>query len=69
MAGFEPQKLQQTFKLPDNVQATTVIAIGYQTETNVIEIDELKQRELAERQRMPLSELCFTGEWGQGFSA
>lgn len=69
MAGFDPQKLKQTFKLPETVQATTVIAIGYRTEIDVIEADELKQRELAERQRMPLEELCFTGEWGKGFSA
>jgi nitroreductase len=69
MAGFDPQKLIRTFKLPETVQATTVIAVGYQTEMDVIEIDELKQRELAERQRMPLDELCFAGEWGQGFSA
>jgi len=69
MAGFFPQPLKETFKLPDSVEATTVIAVGYQTEdTNVIEVDELKQRELAERQRTPLSELCFTGEWGQDFS-
>ncbi|MEK7991702.1 MAG: nitroreductase family protein [Thiotrichaceae bacterium] len=69
MAGFDPQKLKQTFKLPETVQATTVIAVGYQTEMDVIEIDELKQRELAERQRMSLDQLCFAGEWGQGFSA
>jgi len=51
------------------IKQTTVIEVGYQTEMDVIEIDELKQRELAERQRMSLDQLCFAGEWAQGFSA
>ncbi len=67
MAGFDPEKIQQTFALPETVTITSVIAIGYQAEIDVIEDDELKQRELVARERKPLNEICFEGEWEKGF--
>lgn len=62
MGGFDPEKAKAAFSLPDNVTAMAMVAVGYQASPDSLD-GELQQREIAERTRLPLTELCFDGQW------
>jgi len=64
MAGFEPEKVISTFKLPAHFKPMASIALGYPGEVSSLPPD-LQERETAARSRHPLSSFVFTGEWGQ----
>lgn len=66
MIGILPEKAREAFQIPDGVQATTGMAIGYVAKPEHMS-DLLKQRDTAPRTRKPLSEFVFTGEWGKSF--
>lgn len=63
MAGFDAKKAVEVFKIPDNVRAAAMIALGYHGEIDHLPI-ELKRRELAKRTRKELSEFVFQGSYG-----
>lgn len=58
MAGFSPGLITQKFKIPEEFQPFTAIAIGY---------SEGSDKNLTPRVRKPMSELCMSGEWGEPF--
>jgi nitroreductase len=64
MAGIEPDRAKEIFALPDGWEAVAGIAIGYPGDPNSLP-DMLRQRELEERTRKPLSSFVFTGTWGK----
>ncbi len=64
MAGILPDRVRELYGLPKNVEAWTALAIGYKGDSQKLP-DALKQRDLAPRQRKPLSQFVFTGKWGQ----
>jgi nitroreductase len=64
MAGFEPDKVISTFKLPDNFKPMAAIALGYPGEVSSLSPD-LQAKELAPRTRQPLANFVFTGAWGK----
>jgi len=67
MGGFDADQTKQLFKLPDTCTPMSVIAVGYQAELEHL-TDDLKQTELRERSRKPLSECFYFGEkWPQTF--
>jgi nitroreductase len=63
MAGIEPEKARATFAIPDGYDAVAGIALGYPGDPASLP-DQLRERELAPRQRNPLSSFVFTGTWG-----
>jgi len=63
MIGILPDKAREVYQIPPDFEAWTALAIGYRTDPEGLP-EELKKRELAPRQRKPLSEFVFTGEWG-----
>jgi nitroreductase len=63
MGGFDPQKAQELFGIPSDFTCMSMIAIGYQTDPQILE-EKYQERELAERHRKPLEEVFFTGRWG-----
>lgn len=67
MGGFEPTKVTEVFNIPPDFTAMAVVAVGYQAELNVLD-EQLKERELKERERLPLSKLFFEGDWKNPFS-
>jgi nitroreductase len=67
MGGFDPQKVQEQFKLPDDCQPIAVIALGYQTDIDGLD-DEFKEAEAAARSRANLSERFYNGTWGEGIN-
>lgn len=53
MAGIDPEKARKIFNIPEGFEAVAGIAIGYAGEPNSLP-DQLKERELAPRERKPL---------------
>jgi nitroreductase len=66
MAGFDPAAFREAFSVPDDVEMIAMISLGYPGDVNALD-DALRERELAPRVRLPLSEIAFEGAWGKGF--
>jgi nitroreductase len=63
MAGFNVEAARQRFAVPEGWEPVSVIALGYPGDPGSLD-DTLRQRELAQRQRKPLSSFVFSGTWG-----
>lgn len=68
IGGFELQKTIDQFAIPANLQPMVFIAIGHPTEDVDHLLDEHQQAEKAQRQRNPLSDHVFAGQWGNPYS-
>ncbi len=64
MAGIDPEKARQIFGIPEGYEAVAGIALGYPGDPASLP-DQLRERELAPRERKPLDAFVFTGRWGQ----
>jgi nitroreductase len=60
MAGFDQAKAKEVFGLTEDQGLGAVIAVGYQAEPSTITNDQMLQREIAPRERKPLSEIALT---------
>ena len=60
MAGFDHEAARQTFFLTDDHILGAVIAIGHQDDPSAIANEQMREREVASRQRKPLSEIALT---------
>ena len=63
MAGIEVDKIRTTFAVPQGWDPVSGIAVGYPGDPASLP-EQLRQRELAERVRKPLSSFVFSGTWG-----
>jgi len=66
MSGFDADAARLAFHVPAQCACLAMIAVGYQTNADVLENDGMKKMETAERDRKPLKEKFFFGDWGQG---
>ena len=64
MAGFSPEKARETYNIPETHDPVAAIAIGYLGDPNTLP-DDLRERELKQSTRKPLSDFVFTGKWGE----
>lgn len=64
MAGLFPDKVKQTYGVPDGFEAVTAVALGYPGDPARLP-EDLARRELAERSRKPLGSFVFEGVWGR----
>ncbi len=62
MAGIIPEKAKELYKIPQDSEAWTGLAIGYHGDPAQFP-EELKERDEAPRQRKHLSQFVFTGKW------
>ncbi len=62
MGGIFPDKAREVYGIPDDFEAVTGIAVGYLSEDEN-SLEELKKRDLSPRERRPISETIFTGQW------
>jgi nitroreductase len=62
MGGFDADKARASFKVPERYQILPMVTVGYQAPVDALS-DEVKERELAARNRQPLGELFFDGAW------
>lgn len=63
MAGFVIEKARADLKIPSGYEPVAMIAVGYPGELSALP-DYLQQRELKPRERKPLTEIAFSGQWG-----
>lgn len=63
MAGFYPQKATDSFAIPPEFTVATIMALGYAGDPAMLD-DDLKAKEIAPRIRKPLSDIVFSGNWG-----
>ncbi|MFZ4521734.1 MAG: nitroreductase family protein [Bacteroidales bacterium] len=63
MGGFSVEKARELFDITEDYQPLTVIAIGYIGDPESLP-EKLKQREIQQRSRKQLSEMVFSGKFG-----
>ncbi|OTP74842.1 nitroreductase family protein [Caballeronia sordidicola] len=66
MSGFDTNAFRETFSPPDDVEVIAMIAVGHPGDPATLD-DALRERELAPRARVALSEIAFDGAWGKAF--
>ncbi|GHA53706.1 nitroreductase family protein [Pontibacter akesuensis] len=64
MGGYDAARAQVVLGIPEGFEPVAMGAVGYAGDPESLP-EGLKTRELAPRQRKPLSELAFKGEWNQ----
>jgi len=60
MAGFSHETARRLLEIPENYALGSVIALGNQGEPSALPNPKLVERELAPRERKPLSEIAFS---------
>jgi nitroreductase len=65
MAGFDRQRAQRELNIPEDFEPAAAVALGYAGKPEDLELENHRKMEAAKRQRKPLSELAFSGTWGQ----
>lgn len=65
MAGFDEDKIKESFNIPEKHTVYAIISLGYQDTEDKLE-EPFLSREKAERIRKPLNENFFFGQWGKG---
>jgi len=68
MIGIQPDRARELYEIPDGSEAVTGIAIGYAGDPGVLP-DDLKERDLAPRERKSRNDFVFGGSWGRPFDA
>lgn len=63
MAGYDAERARELLGVPDGHEPMAMIAVGYEGEAERLD-EQLRERELAPRQRKPLSEVAFAGRFG-----
>lgn len=64
MGGVDPEKVRETYGIPEGWHAMTACAVGYAGDIGQLS-EKLRELEQAERTRMPLHEFIFADQWGQ----
>ena len=67
MGGFDSDRARRLFSIPDRYIPMSMMAVGYQLPPEKIP-EELRERELADRHRRPLTDNFFEHQWGKGVS-
>ena len=62
MGGFDAARAQAAFAVPEQFTLMAMVTIGYAASADILP-DDLRERELAARERRPLGELFFNGVW------
>jgi nitroreductase len=69
VGGFDEDAVRAAFALPDDALPVVAIAVGHLGDVADLP-EELQVRETRPRRRRPLTELVFSGTWGEpAFSA
>mgnify|MGYP002623210814 CR=1 FL=1 len=63
MAGINLSKTKQVYGIPDSHHPLTAVAIGYAGQPSDAQDDQLAERDSTPRERKPLDEIVFQGQW------
>lgn len=64
MIGIHPERVRETFSVPEDFQPLTALAIGYAGEPGSLPA-EILARDSRPRERRPIREFVFSETWGQ----
>jgi nitroreductase len=64
MAGIEVDKTREALSIPQGYDPVAGFALGYPGEAEQLP-DQLRDRELAQRERKPAEAFVYEGKWGQ----
>ena len=67
MGGFDSDQAKARFNIPADYTCMAMIAVGHPAPAEGLP-DALRHKELATRERKPLSQIVFEGGWAQGFA-
>ncbi len=67
MGGFDVEQAHVAFAIPDEVELMAVIAVGYHGATDILH-EDFQEMESAKRERKPLNDGFFAGQWGKPVS-
>lgn len=68
MGGFDADRARRSFAIPERYVPMAMMTVGYQLPEERIP-EDVREREYGARQRRPLDELFFSGNWGHGVGA
>lgn len=63
MAGFNNERARDTYTIPSDYDPMTIVALGYYGALEQLP-EDLQAREIKSRERLPLSELVYEGQFG-----
>lgn len=66
MAGFDVEKARADLRIPAGYEPVAMIAVGYPGDPALLP-ERLRERELRPRDRRPIAEWTFAGQWGTQF--
>ncbi len=64
MAGFDVEKAQRVFAVPEQFEPAAAIALGYLGDPAGLP-ERYREGEARPRTRKPLTDFVFAGQWGQ----
>ena len=64
MGGLNVEKARTEFNIPEGSEPVDVIAIGYMGNLDTLP-DDLREQELGQRVRKPLTDFVFSDRWGK----
>jgi nitroreductase len=64
MAGVLPDKARELFKIPQGYELVAGFTLGYPGDPAALP-DQLREREVAPRERKSLKSFVFSGQWGE----
>ncbi len=64
MAGIVPERVRETYSLPQGIEPMTALAIGYRAQADTLP-EEYRKRDTSPRTRNKLGEFVFTGKLDQ----
>lgn len=65
MAGIDPLRARETFRVPADYDIVSGVAIGYLGDPSDLDDPNRREAETRERSRKPLQELVFARAWGE----
>ena len=65
MAGILPDRIRELYHVPQDVEIHTAFAIGIAASPDENPDPNLLERDQAPRDRKPLNEIVFSGQWGK----
>ncbi|MGV9825013.1 MULTISPECIES: nitroreductase family protein [unclassified Gordonia (in: high G+C Gram-positive bacteria)] len=69
MEGFDKAAARAAFAIPDGHKPMVILAVGRLATDPSTLTEAIRERDSWPRERLPLSEIAFTGRWGQSFDA
>jgi nitroreductase len=67
MGGYDGKRAAELFSIPEQYKSMAMMSVGYQLAEDDISA-EVMERESSERQRNPLDDQFFDGEWGKSIT-